>query len=170
MLELLHDKYISELLINIVIAMSLYLKGSYIMNKEKLGRKGYEKYENKASDYINDTDKAIKLLDDARKKADKKKGPLKDMWGKAQLFFNIFDDCIKGRYTVPRRSIIMIIVAILYFVIPIDLIPDFIIGLGYGDDIAVLGFVISQINKDLNKYKAWKEEQINGAVDEEEDI
>ena len=127
------------------------------MKNEKLGKKGYKKYKNKASEYFEDSEKASKLLDDARKKADKKKGLLSDIWEKVQLFFSIFDDWIKGRYKViPTKSIIMIIVALLYFVFPLDLLPDFIIGLGYIDDIAVLGFVINQINNDLNDYKEWK--------------
>jgi uncharacterized membrane protein YkvA (DUF1232 family) len=124
------------------------------MKNEKLGKRGYKKYNSKATDYLNDKDKASKLLDDARKKADKKKGPLSGIWEKVQLFFSIFDDWIKGRYkTIPTKSIIMIIVAITYFVFPLDLLPDFIIGLGFIDDIAVLGFVINQINNDLDEYK-----------------
>jgi len=127
------------------------------MKNEKLGRKGYKKYKNKASDYLNDSDKASTLLNDAKKKADKKKGALDEIWEKIQLFFSIFEDWIKGNYkAVPTKSIIMIIVAIVYFVFPLDLLPDFIIGLGFIDDIAVLGFVINQINNDLNDYREWK--------------
>ena len=58
---------------------------------------------------------------------------------------------------IPTKSIIMIIVAVFYFVFPVDLLPDFIIGLGFIDDVAVLGFVISQISSDLSDYKEWKE-------------
>lgn len=127
------------------------------MNQEKVGKKGYKRYKNKADDYLNDTTKAFQLLDDAKEKATKQKGPLSDMWEKVQLFLSIFEDWIKGKYKViPIKSIAMITVAILYFVIPTDLIPDFIIGLGYGDDIAVLVFVFKQVSKDLDAYKIWK--------------
>jgi len=127
------------------------------MNEEKLGRKGYKRFESRADDYINDSEKASELLENARKKAGKKQGSLAKIWGKVQLIFSLFDDWIKGRYKViPTKSIIMIIVAIAYFVFPLDLLPDFIIGLGFIDDVAVLGFVIGQISKDLKDYEEWK--------------
>jgi len=130
------------------------------MNEEKVGKKGYKKYKNRADEYLNDREKAATLLDSAREKAEKKKGPLHDAWENIQLFFSVFDDWVKGRYKViPFRSIAMITVGIIYFVIPTDLIPDFIIGLGYGDDVAVLVFIIKQISNDLADYKAWKEKQ-----------
>lgn len=128
------------------------------MRKDKIGKKGYEKYKSKASEYLKDNDKAKKLLYDARNKANKKKGLLGDVWEKIQLLFSVFDDWIRGRYKVlPGRSIAMIIVAISYFVIPMDLVPDFLLGLGYGDDIAVIAFVLNQVNKDLSDYKEWKD-------------
>ena len=85
---------------------------------------------------------------------------VQDAWEKIQLFFSVFDDWIKGRYKViPFKSIAMITVGIIYFVIPTDIIPDFIIGLGFGDDVAVLAFIIKQISKDLDDYKVWKQKQ-----------
>ncbi len=130
------------------------------MNEEKVGKKGYKKYKNRAEEYLNDREKATTLLDSAREKAEKKKGPLHEAWENIQLFFSIFDDWIKGRYkVVPFKSIAMITVGIIYFVIPTDLIPDFIVGLGYGDDAAVLVFIIKQISNDLADYKVWKKGQ-----------
>ncbi len=130
------------------------------MKNEDLGKKGYKKYESRANEYLNDEEKASELLKSARQKAGKRKGSLQKIWDTVQLIFNLFDDWIKGRYKViPTKSIIMIIVAVFYFVFPVDLLPDFIIGLGFIDDVAVLGFVISQISSDLNDYKDWKENQ-----------
>jgi uncharacterized membrane protein YkvA (DUF1232 family) len=129
--------------------------------KKELGKKGYRRFESKASKYMQDADKAKKLLKDAKEKAERKKNILDDAWCRVQLVFNLFEDWIKGNYrAIPYRSIIMITVAILYFVIPTDILPDFIIGLGYGDDIAVLSFVFNQIGKDINDYKVWRQENI----------
>ncbi|MFE4525456.1 YkvA family protein [Cytobacillus firmus] len=52
---------------------------------------------------------------------------------------------------------IFIIASILYFVSPIDLVPDFLIGMGILDDAAVLGFAVSQISGELEKFKDWKD-------------
>jgi len=130
------------------------------MNKEKVGKKGYKRYKNRADEYLNDKEKATNLLDSAKEKAEKRKGPLHDAWEKIQLFFSIFEDWIKGRYKViPVRSIAMITVGLIYFVIPTDLIPDFIVGLGFGDDAAVLVFIFKQVSNDLEDYKIWKKAQ-----------
>ena len=40
---------------------------------------------------------------------------------------------------------------------PIDLIPDYIIGIGQIDDAAVVGFCLYLLRKDLRKYKEWME-------------
>ncbi len=128
------------------------------MDNRDLGRKGYQRFEKRADEYINDGEKAAELLDSARKKAGRKRSSLEKIWDKVQLLFSLLDDWIKGRYKViPTKSIIMIIVAVVYFVFPLDILPDFIVGLGFIDDVAVLGFVIGQINKDLEEYRVWKE-------------
>ncbi|WHY75433.1 YkvA family protein [Neobacillus sp. WH10] len=119
--------------------------------------KGYKKYESKAKEYMDDKEKAVNLLNSAKKKANEKKRKLGEVWEKLQLLFEIFNAWKKGEYKeIPTGSIIMIIATIIYFVSPIDFIPDFIVGLGLIDDAAVIGFTIKQISRDLEKYKYWK--------------
>lgn len=73
------------------------------------------------------------------------------------------------KYTdIPLVSIISIISALLYFVSPIDIIPDTIPGIGYIDDIAVVAMCMNAIEKDMKKYLAWCKE--NGLILEEEVI
>lgn len=124
--------------------------------------KGYKKYESKAKVYIDDKEKAVDLLNSAKKKANEKKRKLGEVWEKLQLLFEIFSAWKKGEYKeIPKGSIIMIIATIIYFVSPVDFIPDFIVGLGLIDDAAVIGFAIKQISSDLEKFKDWKLNNIN---------
>jgi len=117
--------------------------------KEKLGRK--------AKEYSKDKKKAKKLLDEAVKKANKK-GPLEEIWENVQLLFGLIRDWISGDYKdIPVGSIIVIIIGLLYFVSPVDIIPDFLPG-GLVDDALVLGLVIKQVKSDLDKYKDWLDE------------
>jgi uncharacterized membrane protein YkvA (DUF1232 family) len=117
-----------------------------------------EGYKSKAQEYANDPEKTEKLFSEAVKKADGLKGPLEKVWEDLQLMFGIVMDWIKGEYRdVPIGSIIAIITAIIYFVSPIDIIPDFIPVAGYVDDVFVVGLVINQVRADLHKYKVWKE-------------
>ncbi len=133
--------------------------GVHIVKLDEAKVKGdLDGYKSKAQEYANDPEKTEKLFSEAVKKADGLKGPLEKVWEDLQLMFGIVMDWIKGEYRdVPIGSIIAIIAAVLYFVSPIDLIPDFIPVAGYFDDIFVVGLVINQVRADLNKYKIWKE-------------
>ena len=49
----------------------------------------------------------------------------------------------------PRHVQAALIGALVYFVAPIDLIPDVVVGLGYADDAAVLAAGIAAVRKYL---------------------
>lgn len=67
---------------------------------------------------------------------------------------------ISRRYSkISKQSIILVIVALIYFITPTDFVPDFILGLGYVDDISVLKWVLSQISVDLENFKQWEKEK-----------
>ena len=62
----------------------------------------------------------------------------------------------RGNYTdIPIGTIVAIIVALTYFILPIDLIPD-IPPFGYVDDAALIAFVLSLIKDDLDEYMKWR--------------
>ena len=58
---------------------------------------------------------------------------------------------------VSRKNIILVVAALLYFISPLDLIPDVIPFLGYADDMAVLGFILSTLGEELLKFEAFEE-------------
>lgn len=96
---------------------------------------GYKKFESKAKEYMNKPEKTDVLLKDAGKKADQNKGALAEIWDNLQLLFDLVGAWRRGEYRqIPTRSILTIIASIIYFVSPIDLVPDFLIGLGIVDD------------------------------------
>jgi len=77
-------------------------------------------------------------------------------------FIGFIKSYIKKDYTeVPIKSLIAITSAILYFVAPIDAIPDVFLFLGLTDDIAILAFCLKAFNDDFEKYKKWKAEELN---------
>ena len=64
---------------------------------------------------------------------------------------------VSRKYTsVDTQTILYTIVAVIYFVTPTDFVPDFILGLGFMDDMAVLSWVLGVIKEDLNKFKEWE--------------
>jgi uncharacterized membrane protein YkvA (DUF1232 family) len=126
--------------------------------KEDL-EKEQELYEGKAKEYL-DPEKAEALLQKAIRKANDKKGSLGEVWEKLQLFFELLKAYFKGEYRkVSKGTILTILGAIIYFVSPIDMVPDFIVGLGILDDAAVIGFAIKKISVELEEFQRWKKEE-----------
>ncbi len=75
----------------------------------------------------------------------------------AKIMFGMLKDYRKGIYTeVPWFTIASIAFGFLYVLNPLDIIPDFIPGLGYIDDLAVLSFGLRFIETDLHNYLDWK--------------
>lgn len=50
---------------------------------------------------------------------------------------------------VPVKDKLFIIGALGYFIIPTDVIPDFIVGLGYTDDLAVIAILLKQVKDNI---------------------
>lgn len=66
-------------------------------------------------------------------------------------------DYAKGNYKeVPLATMVGITVSLVYFLSPIDLIPDFIPVAGQLDDAAVILFAINAAHNDIADYKEWK--------------
>ena len=87
-------------------------------------------------------------------------GPLKKFVKEIELFFSLLKDFISGEYKeVPWFTITAIAAALIYFLSPIDLIPDFIPIIGLSDDSFVFYICLTLVEEDLEKYKRWKEER-----------
>jgi len=75
----------------------------------------------------------------------------------AKAMFGMIKDYRKGAYTqVPWFTIAASTVALLYILNPLDIIPDFIPGLGYIDDLTVFTLALKFVQSDIHKYLEWK--------------
>ena len=59
-------------------------------------------------------------------------------------------------YTLDKSTYLMIAGALAYVVFPIDIIPDFILGVGFLDDAFVIGIVMKKLSDEITKYKNFK--------------
>ena len=76
------------------------------------------------------------------------------------LLMSLVKDYYQGNYrNIPYKTISAAVVGLLYVINPIDLIPDFIPFIGQIDDALVLKFCLKLMEKDLLKYKTWKDQQ-----------
>ncbi len=58
--------------------------------------------------------------------------------------------------TIPWKSLVYIVAAIVYFVNPIDLIPDVLAGIGFIDDAAVAAAVVRAVHEQLSAFREWE--------------
>jgi len=64
---------------------------------------------------------------------------------------------VKGHYQVKSyRFILILIAAVIYFLNPLDLIPDFILGIGLTDDLAVVTWVFQAAGSELDAFTKWE--------------
>lgn len=54
---------------------------------------------------------------------------------------------------VSNQNMVLIVAAILYFITPVDIVPDFIPFLGWLDDITIMGWVIKTVGEELTKFQ-----------------
>ncbi len=68
---------------------------------------------------------------------------------------------IHGEYDgVSRQTIVAVTAALLYFVVPLDVIPDFLIGVGFIDDASVVGYVMTMLAAEMDTFRRWQEREI----------
>ena len=74
-----------------------------------------------------------------------------------KIMIGMLKDVKNGIYPeVPWFTIATVVLALLYLLNPLDIIPDFIPGFGYIDDLSVLAIGTGWIESDLHKYLDWK--------------
>ena len=70
------------------------------------------------------------------------------------------------RFVLKVLTVAMIGGGLLYFILPADLIPDFIPLVGYLDDLAVLTTIMNSLKGEITAYHSWKETGIKGLFKE----
>ena len=97
------------------------------------------------------------ILSEAEAKARAQHSRIRAFWEELKLLLRLVRAWIRGQYRdIPWQSLLAAVGALLYFLNPVDLIPDFIYGFGFLDDALVVGLVIRAIHGDLEKFRAWE--------------
>lgn len=74
-----------------------------------------------------------------------------------KIMVGMLKDFKNGIYPqVPWFTIATMVLVLIYLLNPFDLIPDFIPGIGYIDDVAVMSIGVGWIESDLHNYLDWK--------------
>ncbi|MBN2697684.1 MAG: DUF1232 domain-containing protein [Bacteroidales bacterium] len=119
----------------------------------------YKKARSKAEAYTRETGKLGDLIEEAKRKAGRNSGALAGVWDTLMACIRLIKAYANGSYReIPWKSLVMIIAAVVYFVMLVDLIPDFLVGFGLLDDAAILGWTIKTLRSDIKKFMEWEAE------------
>ncbi|UCG77445.1 MAG: DUF1232 domain-containing protein [Nitrospirota bacterium] len=118
---------------------------------ERNARNKIEKKARRISD--KDVRELIDKEEEIGKKLSRVPGGMEKLVNRLRLLYEMTRDYWKGNYKeIPWYSIAMAVAALLYFLNPFDIIMDIVPGIGYVDDVLVIGLVFKSINEDLRKY------------------
>jgi len=120
------------------------LKKSLNENKEKA--KAFLDDDEKMENLFQEFEKKLKLIPKIGKRA-----------SDVAVLLSMLRAYIKKQYTdVSIATILAAVAGLIYVVNPMDIVPEYILGVGVLDDAAIVGIILQAMHMDLNKYKKWQ--------------
>ncbi|AII51621.1 hypothetical protein N008_06445 [Hymenobacter sp. APR13] len=120
----------------------------------------FKKFLGKAEEYIKKPTRVKQLLNDAYTKASEKNdlGTIAhEAWETLQTLLRLIRASISGEYTgLPTSTVVAAVAVTIYFLSPIDLIPDFIPVLGLLDDVALVAWFSTTIKEEMDRFAEWE--------------
>jgi uncharacterized membrane protein YkvA (DUF1232 family) len=72
-------------------------------------------------------------------------------------FIRLIRAYMRGDYRqVANKSLLIGVAVLLYLVTPLDIIPDFIPGIGLLDDISLMAWFVDAFQKEITKFRIWE--------------
>lgn len=73
-----------------------------------------------------------------------------------KLLISMIKDTFSGRYKMNKWNMSIIVGTIVYVISPLDAIPDIIPVLGWLDDASIVGFAISKLADEVDRYRKFQ--------------
>jgi uncharacterized membrane protein YkvA (DUF1232 family) len=120
----------------------------------------YQKAMSMATEYLKDPEKLKNLIKSTRSKltdVDESKKVFNGFIEKIRTLVRMVLAYRSGEYTeISWKSMLMVVGGLLYFVMPIDIIPDFIPGVGLLDDLSVIMFLFKTISEEIAAFEEYE--------------
>ena len=116
----------------------------------------FEQAKIKAESYVRHKEKLLWLIEKAAHKSVQCYEFLLPSWESLQIFLRLLRAQLTGKFCAPAESILMIVAAVIYFLSPLDLIPDSIPVLGLIDDASVITWVAKANLTLISNFRQWE--------------
>ncbi|MHA7129009.1 YkvA family protein [Algoriphagus namhaensis] len=81
---------------------------------------------------------------------------VQQLLGPIAVFVRMIRAHFKGLYKISTGTLGFIVLGLIYFVSPIDIIPDFLGALGFADDVSVILAIYAKIKDEVEDFLDWE--------------
>ncbi|MEO6284699.1 MAG: YkvA family protein [Dyadobacter sp.] len=116
----------------------------------------------KAGRYAQNSTRLLELVKEVIGKLQKVgfRDNLSEFQNGVQLLIRMVKAYASGEYRgLPWKSLLSIVAVLIYFVSPIDLIPDFLPIIGITDDVALVIWLLKTLSGDVSKFSDWEKNE-----------
>lgn len=76
------------------------------------------------------------------------------------VFIRMIKAHFNGSHKLTNSTLGLVLLALVYFVSPIDIIPDFLGFFGFADDLSVVLAVYAKVKDEINQFLDWERTQV----------
>lgn len=125
--------------------------------------KFFRRAKKKAEEVAGDRSKLNNVLSSTREKLDEihlEDTKVFKLGERIKVLLRMMRAYAQGSYKeIPWRTMLVLLAAIIYFLMPLDLIPDFIPVSGFIDDFTVVMLVSGAFQQDIQEFLDWEKSQ-----------
>ena len=125
------------------------------------GSKFFEKAKARASSIAGDKEKIDELISASKEKLHQinfENSKISKLGNTLRTMIRMVQAYANGSYReMPWKSLLALLGGLIYFMMPVDLIPDFIPFTGLLDDFTVVMFISGAIQQDIRDFLEWEE-------------
>lgn len=105
--------------------------------------------------------RVVRLIRDAYGHMSSNAGALEAVWDDLKASLRLLVAWARRSYRqVSAGSVVLLVAALVYFVTPVDLIPDTLGALGFVDDVAVINTAVETVRNELDRFRAWEDDRV----------
>lgn len=137
-----------------------------------IGARRIGRLTSRAQEYVRDPQRLVRLIDDAAQASrHPRSGRLGEALEDLKSVLRLAMAYARGEYRdIPREKLLLAVGAVVYFLSPLDVLPEFLGPLGLTDDALVLTFLFRLIREEVDSFLAWEADNLNRPAAEVIDV